>query len=69
MSSADRFKPYAPDVQAVVRLEAALPPEHPGQVCVDLVQAVDLSQVVIPPGPKGEKPSHPHALFGMLAWG
>jgi transposase len=24
---------------------------------------------VIPPGPKGEKPYHPHALFGVLAWG
>src|SRR5262249_55061566 len=24
---------------------------------------------VVPPGPKGEKPYHPHALFGVLAWG
>jgi transposase len=69
MSSPDRFKPYLPDVQAVVRLEEALPPEHPVHVFVDLVQSVDLSQFVIPPGPKGEKPDHPHALFGMLAWG
>src|SRR6185295_16217837 len=69
MSSADRFKPYAPDVQAVVRLEEALPPEHPVHVFVDLVQAVDLSHFVILPGPKGEKPYHPHALFGILAWG
>jgi len=69
MSSADRFKPYAPDVQAVVRLEEALPPEHPVHVFVDLVQSVDLSHFVIPPGPKGEKPYHPHALFGILAWG
>ena len=69
MSSADRFKPYAPDVQAVVRLEEALPPEHPIHVFVDLVQGVDLRHFVIPPGPKGEKPYHPHALFGILAWG
>jgi transposase len=69
MSPADRFKPYAPDVQAVVRLEEALPPEHPVHVFVDLVQSVDLSHFVIPPGPKGEKPYHPHALFGVLAWG
>jgi transposase len=69
MSSADRFKPYSPDVQAVVRLDEALPPEHPVHLFVDLVQSVDLSQFVIPPGPKGEKPYHPHALFGILAWG
>jgi len=69
MSSADRFKPYVPDVQAVVRLEDALPPEHPVHLFVDLVQGVDLSHFVIPPGPKGEKPYHPHALFGILAWG
>jgi transposase len=69
MSSADRFKPYAPDVQAVVRLEDALPPEHPVHLFVDLVASVDLSHFVIPPGPKGEKPYHPHALFGVLAWG
>jgi transposase len=69
MSSSDRFKPYLPDVQAVVRLEEALPPEHPVHVFVDLVRAVNLSHFVIPPGPKGEKPYHPHALFGILAWG
>jgi transposase len=69
MSFPDRFKPYAPDVQAVVRLDEALPPEHPIHVFVDLVQGVDLSHFVIPPGPKGEKPYHPHALFGILAWG
>jgi transposase len=69
MSSPDRFKPYQPDVQAVVRLEEALPPEHPIHVFVDLVQGVDLRHFVIPPGPKGEKPYHPHALFGILAWG
>lgn len=69
MSAADRFKPYAPDVRAVVRLEDALPPEHPVHVFVDLVQGVDLGHFVIPPGPKGEKPYHPHALFGILAWG
>jgi transposase len=69
MSSADRFKPYAPDVEAVVRLDEALPPEHPVHVFVDLVRSVDLGHFVIPPGPKGEKPYHPHALFGVLAWG
>ena len=69
MSSPDRFKPYLPDVQAVVRLEEALPPEHPIHVFVDLVQGVDLRHFVIPAGPKGEKPYHPHALFGILAWG
>src|SRR6476661_3108815 len=69
MSSPDRFKPYAPDVQAVVRLDEALPPEHPIHVFIDLVQGVDLSHFMIPPGPKGEKPYHPHALFGILAWG
>src|SRR6266567_2924756 len=66
MSSPDRFKPYLP---AVVRLDEALPPEHPSHVFVDLVQGVDLRHFLIPPGPKGEKPYHPHALFGILAWG
>src|SRR6266567_3567422 len=66
MSSPDRFKPYLP---AVVRLDEALPPEHPSHVFVDLVQGVDLRYFVIPPGPKGEKPDHPHALVGILAWG
>src|SRR5215217_2977316 len=69
MSSSDRFKPYLPDVQAVVRLEEALPPEHPIDVFVDLVRGVKLRHFVIAPGPKGEKPYHPHALFGILAWG
>jgi transposase len=69
MSATDRFKPYAPDGAAVVRLAEALPPEHPIHVFVDLVQGVDLGYFVIPPGPKGEKPYHPHALFGILAWG
>jgi transposase len=69
MSASDRFKPYAPDGQAVVRLEEALPPEHPVHVFIDLVRSVDLGHFVIPPGPKGEKPYHPHALFGILAWG
>jgi hypothetical protein len=48
---------------------AALPAEHPVHVSVDLVHSVDLAHFVVPPGPKGEKPSHPHALFGALAWG
>lgn len=69
MSATDRFKPYAPAVQAEVRLEEALPPEHPVHLFVDLIPSVDLGHVVIPPGPKGEKPYHPHALFGILAWG
>ena len=65
----ERFKPYAPDVHAVVRLDEALPPEHPIHVFVDLVRSIALDHFVIPPGPKGEKPYHPHALFGLLAWG
>src|ERR671915_1751539 len=69
MSSPDRFKPYLPDVQAVVRLEEALPPEHPIHVFVDLVGSIDVGHFVVSPGPKGEKPYHPHALFGVLAWG
>jgi hypothetical protein len=40
MSSADRFKSSAPDVQAVVRLEIALPPEHPVHVFVERRRAV-----------------------------
>src|SRR3712207_2454696 len=69
MPSADRFKPYAPDVGGAVRPEAALPPDHPVHVFVDLVRSTDLAHFVIPRGPKGEKPYHPHALFGVLAWG
>src|SRR3954451_14176125 len=69
MSSPDRFKPYAPDVRAVVRLEEALPPEHPIHVFVDLVHGVEPRHFAIPPGPKGEEPYHPRALFGILAWG
>ncbi|HZO25664.1 MAG TPA: hypothetical protein VFH48_06680 [Chloroflexota bacterium] len=69
MSASDRFKPYAPDVQAGVRLEDALPPEHSVHVFGALGRSVDLGHVVIPPGPKGEQPSQPQALFGSLAWG
>src|SRR5688500_838556 len=69
MLPAERFKPYAPDVHAVVRLEEALPSDHPVHVFVDLVRSIDLGHFVVPPGPKGEKPYHPHALFGVLAWG
>jgi transposase len=65
----EHFKPYAPDMHAVVHLAEALPPEHPVHVFVDLVRSIDLGHFVIPPGPKGEKPYHPHALFGVLAWG
>jgi transposase len=67
--SASRFKPYAPDVHAVVRLDDVLPPDHPVHVFVDLIQGISLDHFVVPPGPKGEKPYHPHALFGVLAWG
>ena len=69
MMAAERFKPYAPDVRAVVRLEDALPPDHPVHVFVDLVRSIDLDHFLVSPGPKGEKPYHPHALFGVLAWG
>lgn len=64
-----QFKPYAPDVHAVVRLDEALPVDHPVHVFIDLVRSIDLGHFVIPTGPKGEKPYHPHALFGVLAWG
>ena len=57
MSSADRFKPYAPDVRAVVRLEEALPPEHPVHVFVDLVRSVDLGHFVVTPGPSPRRSS------------
>ena len=67
MASADRFKPCARDGRAVVRLEEALPPEHPVHPFVDLVRSIELGHFAIPPGPKGEKPYHPHALFGILA--
>src|SRR5688572_29462657 len=69
MRAAERCKPYAPDVHAVVRLDIALPPEHPVHVFVDLVGSIDVGHFVVSPGPKGEKPYHPHALFGVLAWG
>jgi transposase len=69
MITTTRFKPYAPDVHAVVRLEEALPPDHPVHVFLDLIQSIRLDHFVVPPGPKGEKPYHPHALFGILAWG
>jgi len=69
MSAHDRFKPYAPDVHAVVRLEDVQPPEHPVHLFVDLVRAVDLGHFATPPGPKEEKSYHPHALFGILASG
>jgi transposase len=67
--SAERFKPYAPNVRMVVRLDEALLPDHPVHVFVDLIQSISLDHFVVPPGPKGEKPYHPHALFGILAWG
>src|SRR6266849_7545107 len=67
--STERFKPYAPDVHAVVRLDEALPADHPVHVFLDLIQGISLDHFVVPAGPKGEKPYHPHALFGVLAWG
>src|SRR5829696_3721670 len=69
MMPAERFKPYAPDARAVVRLEEVLPPDHPVHVFVDLVRSIDVGHFLVPSGPKGEKPYHPHALFGVLAWG
>src|SRR5205823_14940428 len=51
MPPADRFKEYAPDVHAVVRLEEALPPGQPVHVFVDLVRSIDPGHFVIPPGP------------------
>ncbi|MGI8558742.1 MAG: IS1182 family transposase [Solirubrobacteraceae bacterium] len=69
MMPTERFKPYAPNVHAVVRLDEALPPDHPVHVFVDLIQGVSLDHFAVTPGPKGEKPYHPHALFGVLAWG
>jgi hypothetical protein len=41
MSATDRFKPSALEVQAVVRLVGALPPEYPGYLFVDLIRSVD----------------------------
>src|SRR5712692_2282317 len=69
MTATNRFKPYAPDLQGVVRLDVALPPAHPVHVFLDLIRGISLDHVVVTPGPKGEKPYHPHALFGVLAWG
>ncbi len=69
MTATNRFKPYAPDVTAVLRLDTALPPDHPVHVFIDLIQGISLEHFVVPPGPKGERPYHPHALFGILAWG
>ena len=66
MTPAERFKPYAPNVHAVVRLDEALPADHPVHVFVDLVRSIDLTHFIVPPGPKGEQPYHPHALFGVL---
>ena len=69
MTPVERFKPYVPDVHAVVRLDEALPLDHPVHVFLDLVRSIDLGHFLVPPGPKGEKPYHPHALFGVLSWG
>jgi transposase len=69
MNATERFKPYAPDVHAVVRLDAALPADQPVHLFVDLIRGISLDHFVVTPGPKGEKPYHPHALFGILAWG
>jgi transposase len=69
MTAPNRFKPYVPDLTAVLRLDVALPPDHPIHVFVDIIQGISLDHFVVPPGPKGEKPYHPQALFGILAWG
>ncbi|MHB8577737.1 MAG: hypothetical protein ACYDCQ_20690 [Dehalococcoidia bacterium] len=67
-TATNRFKPYAPDLDAVLRLDVALPPDHPVHVFLDLIQGISLDHFVVPLGPKGEKPYHPHARFGILAW-
>ena len=69
MQPAERFKPYAPDVHAVLRLDVALPLDHPVHVFVDVIRGISLDHFLAPPGPMGEKPYHPQALFGILAWG
>jgi transposase len=69
MIATEHFKPYGPDPHAVVRLDTALPPDHLVHVFVDLIRSISLDHFVVTPGPKGEKPYHPHALFGLLAWG
>jgi len=69
MITPDHFKPYAPDLHAVVRLDVALPPDHAVHVFVDLIQGVSLDHFVVPSSAQGEKPYHPHALFGILCWG
>lgn len=56
MTSSDRFKPYAPNVHGVVRLDLALPPDHPVHVFVDLIQGISLDHFVVPPGPESENP-------------
>ena len=53
----------------MVRLDEALPADHPVRVFVDPIRSIDLARFVIPPGPQGEQPDHPHALFGILARG
>ena len=69
MIATEHFKPYGPDPHAVVRLDTALPPDHLVHVFVDLIRSISLDHFVVTPGPKGEKPYHPQALFGLLAWG
>jgi len=69
MVPAERFTPYAPDLRAVVRLEEALPPDHPVHIFVALIQGISLDHFRVAPGPQGEKPWHPHALVGVLAGG
>ena len=56
----------APDVGAVVRLEEALPPDHPVPLFVDLVRSVDLGHFAIPPEPKARSVT-PH-LGGSALW-
>ena len=66
MAARNRFKAYAPDVNAVVRLDEALPPEHPVHVFVDLVQSSDLDNLYfIPAGTDAPNPAELLAQNGL----
>ena len=67
--SPHRFTPSAPAVQAVVRLDEALPPEPPVPVFGDVIQGIRLAHFAVAPGPQGAPPAQPHALVGVRAGG
>ena len=69
MLAPNRFKPYAPDVHAVVRLDVALPPNHPVHVCVDLIRSISLDHVVVSPGRRGSSPAIRTRCSGCWPWG